>query len=134
MGGKGKKKRQRAPKKAGAAGPFTLNVDSFEQFGLVGLNPPTKLEMVEQSVKDLRAKKQWYKEQPRGSVPTAKDVRKQNEKSFAKMRQTPSPSVTSGGGKSGKGSSSSVDASSWGSGQKPTPMTAGTDVASTEDP
>lgn len=145
--GKGKKKRQRAPKKAGAAGPFTLNVDSFEQFGLVGLNPPTKLEMVEQSVKDLRAKKQWYKEQPRGSVPTAKDVRKQNEKSFAKMRQTPSPSVTSGGGKSGKfssssddfvplgkGSSSSVDASSWGSGQKPTPMTAGTDVASTEDP
>ena len=152
-GGKGaKKKRQRAPKKAAAAGPFTLNVDSFEQFGLIGLNPPTKLEMVEQSVKDLRAKKLWFKEQPRGSVPTAKDVRKQNEKSVAKLRNQKTPSASAGGGNSnsgkkfsssaddfvplGKGASSSVvDASSWGSGQKPAPtMTVGTEVASVEDP
>merc|ERR1712166_1705024 len=154
MGKGAKKKRQRAPKKAAAAGPFTLNVDSFEQFGLIGLNPPTKLEMVEQSVKDLRAKKLWSKEQPRGSVPTAKDVRKQNEKSVAKVRNQKTPSGTSaGGGNSssggkknfsssaddfvplGKGASSSVvDASSWGSGQKPAPMSVGTEVASVEDP
>lgn len=141
--GKGKKKRQRAPKKTAAAGPFTLNVDSFEQFGLVGLNPPTKLEMVENSVKELREKKDWYKDQPRGSVPTAKDIRKQNEKSAAKLRKTPSVSGGTSGKFSssgedfvplGKGSSSSVDASSWGSGQKKPSMSAGTDVASAEDP
>lgn len=34
----------------------------------------------------------------------------------------------------GKGASSSVNTSSWGSGQKPAPMSAGTDVASVEDP
>ena len=138
--GKGKKKRQRAPKKA-AAGPFTLNVDSFEQFGLIGLNPPTKLDMVEQSVKDLRAKKLWYKEQPRGSVPTAKEIRKQNEKSAAKLRQTPSSGGSSGKFSSssdefvplGKGSSASVAASSWGAGQKPTTV-AGTEVANAADP
>jgi uncharacterized coiled-coil DUF342 family protein len=128
--GKSKKKRQRAPKKE-ASGPFTLNVDSFEQFGLIGLNPPTSLEQVPQSVKELRERKEWYKQQPRGSVPTAKDVRKQNEKNAAKLRQGPAASGSSSGGKGGgasgkfslssddfvplgKGASTSVDASSWG--------------------
>ncbi|KAL3910426.1 MAG: hypothetical protein SGILL_007693, partial [Bacillariaceae sp.] len=131
--GKGKKKRQRAPKKSETAGPFTLNVDSFEQFGLIGLNPPTSLDQVEQSVKDLREKKEWYSKQPRGSVPTAKDIRKQNEKNAAKLRHEPAASSSSGGkgggggGKFslksddfvplGKGASATVDASSWG--QKP---------------
>lgn len=148
--GKGKKKRQRAPKKAAAAGPFTLSVDSFEQFGLIGLNPPTNSDMVEGSVKELREKKDWYKDQPRGSVPTAKDIRKQNEKSAAKLRKAaPSGGAgSSGSGTSGKftstgddfvplgkgSSSSSVDASSWGSGQKKPSMSSGTDVASEEDP
>jgi uncharacterized coiled-coil DUF342 family protein len=137
--GKGKKKRQRAPKKAESSGPFTLNVDSFEQFGLIGLNPPTNLEMVPKSVQELRERKAWYKEQPRGSVPTAKDIRKQNERNAAKVRQSPepvgapagNPSSSSGAAKGGggfsvssdefvplgKGASASVDASSWG--QKP---------------
>jgi len=129
--GKGKKKRQRAKKQdQPSAGPFTLSVDSFEQFGLIGLNPPTKLEEVEQSVKDLREKKEWYKNQPRGSVPTAKDIRKQNEKNAAKVRSAtaaaPSTPSSSKGKFSlsnddfaplGKGASSAVDASSWG--QKP---------------
>jgi hypothetical protein len=44
--GKKKKKRTHVPKKP-SAGPFTLNVDSFEQFGLLQLSPPTSLEMVE---------------------------------------------------------------------------------------
>lgn len=131
-GGKKQKKRQRADKKkeAPAAGPFVLNVDSFEQFGLLGLNPPTSLEQVEGSVKELREKKEWYKQQPRGSVPTAKDIRKQNEKNAAKLRQSgqsSSSGSTSKGGKFslssddfaplGKGASNAVDASSWG--QKP---------------
>ncbi|KAL3908629.1 MAG: hypothetical protein SGILL_008414 [Bacillariaceae sp.] len=129
--GKGKKKRQRAPKKSETTGPFTLNVDSFEQFGLIGLNPPTSPDQVEQSVKELREKKEWYKKQPRGSVPTAKDIRKKNEKSAAKLRQEPAASGSSSGGKGGgsggkfslssddfvplgKGASSAVDSSSWG--------------------
>lgn len=125
--GKAKKKRQRAPKKTDEK-PFTLNVDSFEQFGLIGLNPPTSLEMVEASVKELREKKEWYKQQPRGSVPTAKDIRKQNEKNASKViggsSDATSGGKSGGGGKFnlsndefvplGKGASSSVDASSWG--------------------
>ena len=129
--GKGKKKRQRAPKKPETAGPFTLNVDSFEQFGLIGLNPPTSRAEVEGSIKELRERKEWYKTQPRGSVPTAKDIRKQNEKAAAKLRQdggAPAVSTPSRAGKFdlsnteefvplGKGASTAVDASSWG--QKP---------------
>ena len=126
--GKSKKKRQRAPKKAEEK-PFTLNVDSFEQFGMIGLNPPTSLDQVEASVKELRERKEWYKNQPRGSVPTAKDIRKQNEKNAAKAIGS---STSNSGGKSGgsgkfnlsndefvplgKGASSAVDASAsqWG--------------------
>ena len=96
--GKSKKKRVRAQKKQdSAAGPFTLSVDMFDQFGLVQLNPPTKLEEVEKSVKELREKKVWYKEQPRGSVPTAQDIRKANEKAAGK-----SSSATSGEAKKPK--------------------------------
>ena len=137
--GKGKKKRQRAPKKAETTGPFTLNVDSFEQFGLIQMNPPTSLDQVEQSVKELREKKEWYKQQPRGSVPTAKDIRKQNEKNAAKLRQGPPAAGSSSGGKGasgggkfslssddfvplGKGASAAVDSSSWG--QKTAPAAA----------
>lgn len=82
--GKGKKKRVRAAKPA-TAGPFTLSVDSFEQFGLLQLTPPVSVNQVEGSVKELRAKKEWYSQQPRGSVPTATEIRKANEK---KVRQS----------------------------------------------
>lgn len=87
--GKGKKKRDRANKKQDKkdVGPFTLSVDTFEQFGLIGLNPPTALDQVETSVKDLREKKEWYSKQPRGSVPTAHEIRKANERAAEKLRQ-----------------------------------------------
>jgi len=141
--GKGKKKRQRAPKKAEAAGPFTLNVDSFEQFGLIGLNPPTSRAEVEASIKELRERKEWYKQQPRGSVPTAKEIRKQNEKAAAKLRQEGNgaaavPVATRGGSKFdlsssdefvplGKGATNAIDASSWG--QKPAAVDTTEDAA-----
>lgn len=86
--GKQKKKRDRASKKQDkAAGPFTLSVDTFEQFGLLQLTPPTSLDQVEASVKELREKKEWYAKQPRGSVLTAQDIRKANEKAAQKLRQ-----------------------------------------------
>jgi len=129
--GKGKKKRQRAPKKADEAAPFTLNVDSFEQFGLISMSPPTSRAEVEKSIAELREKKEWYKKQARGSVPTARDIRKQNEKAAAKLRSdvgsgaAVTPAAGKGGAKLdltdteefvplGKGASNAVDASSWG--------------------
>lgn len=81
--GKGKQPRKRIAKKekkSNKATPFNLNIDSFDQFGLLNLTPPTKLEMVEASVNELREKKKWYSEQPRGSVPTATEIRKAKEK------------------------------------------------------
>lgn len=84
--GPGKKLRQRASKKK-AAPVFKLNVDSFEQFGLLGLNPPTNLDAVQKSVDDLKAKKEWYSNQERGAVPTATETRKANEKAAQKLRQ-----------------------------------------------
>merc|ERR1711937_113679 len=93
--GKGKKKKRQRAKKAAPSAPFTLSVDSFEQFGSIGLNPPTKLDQVEASVKELREKKEWFSKQPRGSVPTAKDIRKKNEKNHRncgkRSRPTPLP-------------------------------------------
>jgi len=87
--GKAKKKRDRTNKKQDSkdARPFTLSVDTFEQFGLMGLNPPTALAQVEGSVKELREKKEWFSKQPRGSVPTAQQIRKENEKAAEKLRQ-----------------------------------------------
>lgn len=97
--GTGKKPRQRTAKKekkVNKTAPFTLNVDSFEQFGLLSLTPPTKLEMVENSVAELRAKKKWYSEQPRGSVPTATDIRKANEKAASQVKDSNKSKAASG--------------------------------------
>ncbi|KAL7557109.1 hypothetical protein ACA910_002358 [Epithemia clementina (nom. ined.)] len=80
-GGGKKKKRVRTAKKQDLATEraFTLSVDMFEQFGLLQLDPPVKLEDVSSSVQALREKKTWYQQQPRGSVPTAQEIRKRNE-------------------------------------------------------
>mmetsp|Transcript_3951 Transcript_3951/g.8501 ORF Transcript_3951/g.8501 Transcript_3951/m.8501 type:complete len:554 (-) Transcript_3951:455-2116(-) len=141
--GKTKKKRQRAPKKATAA-PFTLSVDSFEQFGSIGLNPPTKLDEVENSVKELREKKIWYSQQDRGSVPTAKDIRKKNEKNAQRLRQTPTTSSVPTGKFTatddafvplGNGASTAAGVPSWGAGSKPVSTTvSGDQVVNAEDP
>jgi uncharacterized coiled-coil DUF342 family protein len=88
---KGKKKPRVRQSKINAPPVFKLNVDSFEQFGLLNLVPPTKLEMVQASVDELRAKKEWFSKQPRGSVPTAQEIRKANEKAAAKLRQGDAP-------------------------------------------
>lgn len=139
--GKGKKKKRQRAKKAAPSAPFTLSVDSFEQFGSIGLNPPTKLEQVEASVKELRAKKEWYSQQPRGSVPTAKDIRKKNEKNHQKLRQTPSTAPRGNFSASddafvplGNGSSSSAGVPSWGAGQKPASTVSGDQVVNAADP
>lgn len=138
--GKGKKKKRQRAKKAAPSAPFTLSVDSFEQFGSIGLNPPTKLEQVEASVKELREKKEWYSKQPRGSVPTAKDIRKKNEKNHQKLRQTPA-SAPSGKFSAtddafvplGNGGASSAGIPSWGAGQKSTTVS-GDQVVNSADP
>jgi len=90
MGG-GKKHRERKSKqvkKQDEQVPFKLSMDTFAQFALIDLVPPTSLEEVSKSVKELIAKKEWYAKQPRGSVPTAKEIHKANESAAAKLRST----------------------------------------------
>lgn len=95
--GAGKAKRNRTAKKQAVKPMFKLNVDSFEQFGLLGLTPPTSYDAVQKSVDELRARKVWYSQQPRGSVPTASDIRKANEKAAQKIRQADAPSSNKNG-------------------------------------
>jgi len=84
--------RQSKKEKKKATGPFTLNLDTFEQFSLLQLTPPTSIEAVQGSVDALRDKKKWFSEQPRGSVLTANEIRKANEakskKSNSQSRST----------------------------------------------
>lgn len=80
-----KKPRVRHSKK-NAVPQFKLSVHEFEQFGFLNLSPPTKLEEVTKSVEELKAKKEWFGEQPRGSVPTVKDIRKANEEAARTAR------------------------------------------------
>jgi len=84
----GKKAGKPKPKKASKPVTFSLNLDLFDQFGMLSLNPPTSLDAVSTSVDELKAKKQWYSEQPRGSVPTARDLRKANEKAASNNGQS----------------------------------------------
>jgi len=113
--GSGKKLRERKGKKekrCDTQAPFRLNVDSFDQFGLLSLDPPMNLEEVPASVDALKAKKIWYSEQPRGSVPTATEIRKANEKAAKKLsnsgnsggKEERNDSSRVGGGKENKGS------------------------------
>merc|ERR1712127_482088 len=62
-----------------AATVFRLSVDIFEQFGVLGLSPPTSTEGIQKAIDDLTAKKEWYSKQERGSVPTASDIRKKTK-------------------------------------------------------
>ena len=129
-GGK-KKKRDRQANKKPATGPFTLSIDSFEQFGFLQLNPPTTIEQVPQSIKELKEKKEWYKNQPRGSVPTAAQIRKENEKAAAKLKQGNGKKGSGPAPKGkfnlssedfvplGKGASADGEGSSWGQKEKP---------------
>ena len=84
--GKGKGKKKGKAKKTNKAATFSLSLDLFDQFGLISLNPPTSIDGVAASVEELKAKKQWYTEQPRGSVPTARDIRKANAEAASKAQ------------------------------------------------
>mmetsp|Transcript_34301 Transcript_34301/g.61582 ORF Transcript_34301/g.61582 Transcript_34301/m.61582 type:complete len:574 (+) Transcript_34301:103-1824(+) len=99
--GGGEKKGKPKPKKASKPVAFSLNLDLFDQFGMLSLNPPTSLDAVSTAVDELKAKKQWYSEQPRGSVPTARDIRKANEVAANKASNSNGKSEK-GGNRSGK--------------------------------
>jgi len=93
----GKKPRERKGKqvkKQDKQVPFKLSMDTFEQFALVDLVPPTSFEEVSKAVDQLIAKKEWYSKQPRGSVPTAKEIRKANELAAGKLKSAAPEGVT----------------------------------------
>ncbi|GMH87468.1 hypothetical protein TrVE_jg11587 [Triparma verrucosa] len=77
--GAGKKKKTKA-KKEKKPEKFNLSLDAFDQFALINLTPPTAIDQVQASVDALVAKKEWYTQQPRGSVPTANDIRNELKK------------------------------------------------------
>lgn len=87
-GAGGKKLRKKGNKKVAEKVVFRLNVDTFEQFGLLSLNPPTNIESVPASIEELKAKKTWYSEQPRGSVKTAYQIRKAAEEDSKKYKNS----------------------------------------------
>lgn len=103
--GKGGKKSKPKPKKAVKPVAFSINLDLFDQFGMIGLAPPTNLDAVSASVDELRSRKTWYSEQPRGSVPTARDIRKANEEAAVKARGGSNGKATKGGNNSGRNKS-----------------------------
>ncbi len=93
---KHKKKRVRQPKEVAT---FTLSVDVFEQFNMVEMTPPINMEQVPASVKALREKKEWYKAQPRNTVPTAAEIRK----ATAMKTKSSNSTGAAAGGADGKG-------------------------------
>lgn len=78
--GKGKKKPRVRASKKNAAPVFKLTVDVFEQFGALGLSPPTSIDGVQKSVDELKEKKEWFSKLTRGEVPTISEIRKENAK------------------------------------------------------
>lgn len=98
IGKTGKSKRVRHSKK-NTQPVFNLTVDSYEQFGFLTLSPPTKLEEVTKSVEELKAKKEWYGTQERGSVPTIRDIKKANDKATATARTKSNKTATKKNGK-----------------------------------
>jgi uncharacterized coiled-coil DUF342 family protein len=100
--GKGEKKSKSKPKKAVKPVAFSINLDLFDQFGMIGLVPPTSLDAVSASVNELRSRKIWYSQQPRGSVPTARDIRKANEEAAAKAPGGSNGKPAKGGNNSGR--------------------------------
>ena len=105
-GGSGGKKKEKKSKPSAA---FKLSVDTFDQFALLNLTPPTSLADVEGSVAELREKKEWYTQQPRGSVPTAKEIQEKMKRQAQPRRgngddDDEEPGAAGGaGGESGDG-------------------------------
>ena len=59
----------------------------------------TSIDAVQNSIHELKAKKEWYSKQERVSVPTAVDTRKATEKAWQKLRRG---DVATGPKKNGK--------------------------------
>jgi len=70
-----RKRMSKQNKKKSVDQPFRLNMEVFDEFSGLGLSPPTAVEGVAASIDELIAKKKWYSEQARGSVPTMKETR-----------------------------------------------------------
>jgi len=92
--GKEKKKNCFRSSKKRAPTVLSLNFDSFEQFGLLKLIPPRTYDMVEKSVVELQEKKKWFSEQPHGTVPTIREIRKINQKATVKSRNNRDTSLS----------------------------------------
>jgi len=75
------KKKGRGKKKGGlkVAERISLVPETIEIFAVLNLDPPATLSAVQDSVKALKDKKAWFKDQPRGAVPSIRDKQRAEE-------------------------------------------------------
>jgi uncharacterized coiled-coil DUF342 family protein len=90
--GKGTRKEKLASsapkaKKAAKEAPFSVALDTYDQFALLNLTPPTSLADVAGVVQELNDKKVWYTQQERGAVETAADIRKKQQAAAKKLEK-----------------------------------------------
>ncbi|GMI13171.1 hypothetical protein TrLO_g9202 [Triparma laevis f. longispina] len=93
----GKKQKKVKAKKETKPEKFNISLDAFEQYALINLTPPTAIDQVQASVDALVAKKEWYTQQPRGSVPTANDIRNELKKNKPKSNNADEGEATTNG-------------------------------------
>jgi len=79
-GGKKKGKKGKKGKKKKESEGITHALDTLESFSMLSLDPPVVKSTVPASIEAIKAKKKWYSEQPRGSVPRAGKSEEDTEK------------------------------------------------------
>ncbi len=84
-------------KKAKGGDAIVHQLDTVDSFTMVSVAPPNNTDAVPTTIEALRAKKQWYSEQPRGSI--AKEVvvvpaSHKNDEQRKKMETVPVPDIT----------------------------------------
>lgn len=75
------KKKGRGKKKGGlkVTERISLVPETIEIFGVLNLEPPATLSAVADSIKQLEKKKEWFKQQPRGAIPSIRDKQRAEE-------------------------------------------------------
>lgn len=75
------KKKGRGKKRGGqkVAERISLVPETIEIFGVLNLEPPATLSAVSLAIQQLKDKKAWFQEQPRGAIPSIRDKQRAEE-------------------------------------------------------
>jgi len=83
---KGKKGGKKKGEKKGKKDQIVHAIDTLESFALLSLDPPANTAAVSGAIEAVKAKKEWYSQQPRGSVPRLGQSEDDKEKSPEKKK------------------------------------------------